>query len=184
MGSTHILDFFAYISARYQTKRKEIYHGTNGDVSLEVYYDACATRTTSTTCWPSSRPVSTIISANYSPYQFAQYRILEFPRYRTFAQSFPNTIPYSEGIGFIGRVVKPTDIDFTYFVTAHELAISGGRHQLIGADVEGSNMMSESLAEYSALMVMAQKYGRDHMHRFLRHELDTLSAWPRRGDPP
>lgn len=34
-------------------------------------------------------------------------------------------------------------------------------------------MMSETLAEYSALMVMKQKYGRDKMHRFLRHELDT-----------
>ena len=33
-------------------------------------------------------------------------------------------------------------------------------------------MMSETLAEYSALMVMQQKYGRDNMHRFLKHELD------------
>ena len=53
---------------------------------------------------------------NFSPFQFRQYRVLEFPRYRTFAQSFPNTIPFSEGIGFIGRLEKPTDIDFTYFV--------------------------------------------------------------------
>jgi ABC-2 type transport system permease protein len=79
-----------------------------------------------------------------------QFRIFEFPRYRTFAQSFPNTVPYSEGIGFIGRLKKPTDIDFTYFVTAHELGHQWWAHQLIGADVEGSNMMSESLAEYSA----------------------------------
>jgi ABC-2 type transport system permease protein len=43
---------------------------------------------------------------------------------------------------------------------------------LIGANVQGSNMMSETLAEYSALMVMQQKYGRDNMHRFLKHELD------------
>ena len=33
-------------------------------------------------------------------------------------------------------------------------------------------MLSETLAEYSALMVMQQKYGRDNMHRFLKHELD------------
>jgi hypothetical protein len=58
---------------------------------------------------------------NFSLFQFRQYRIPEFPRYRTFAQSFPNTVPFSEGIGFIGRLEKPTDIDFTYFVTAHEL---------------------------------------------------------------
>ena len=123
----------------------------------------------------------------YSPYQFKQFRIFEFPRYRTFAQSFPNTIPYSEGIGFIGRVLKPTDIDFTYFVTAHELGHQWWAHQLIGADVEGSNMMSESLAEYSALQVMAHKYGRDLMHRYLRHELDAYlrgRAGEIRHEPP
>jgi ABC-2 type transport system permease protein len=96
----------------------------------------------------------------------------EYPRYRTFAQSFPNTIPFSEGIGFIGRVEKPTDIDFAYFVTAHELGHQWWAHQLIGGRVEGSNMMSETLAEYSALMVMQQKYGPHNMRRFLKHELD------------
>jgi aminopeptidase N len=109
---------------------------------------------------------------NFSPFQFRQYRILEFPRYRTFAQSFPNTIPFSEGIGFIGRLEKSTDIDFTYFVTAHELGHQWWAHQLIGARVEGSNMLSETPAEYSALMVMRQRYGSDNMHRFLKHELD------------
>lgn len=38
-------------------------------------------------------------SKNFGPYQFRQFRILEFPRYRSFAQSFPNTVPYSEGLG-------------------------------------------------------------------------------------
>jgi hypothetical protein len=170
MGSTHILDFFSYISARYQS-RKEIYHGPNGDVSLEVYYDPAHTYDIDDML-ASSRAGLDYYQRTFSPYQFKQYRIFEFPRYRTFAQSFPNTIPYSEGIGFISRVIKPTDIDFTYFVTAHELGHQWWAHQLVGADAEGSNMMSESLAEYSALQVMAHKYGRDLMHRFLRHELD------------
>ncbi len=110
--------------------------------------------------------------ANYSPFQFKQFRILEFPRYRGFAQSFPNTIPYAEA-GFISRVVDPQkDIDRTYFVTAHELAHQWWAHQLIGGRVEGSNMMSESLAEYSALRVAQKKYGDNQMRKFLKHELD------------
>jgi hypothetical protein len=166
MGSTPILDFFAYISARYKVRREQ-YNGTN----LEVYYtpgheydidDMLA----------SAKAGLDYYQTKFSPYQFAQFRIMEFPRYRTFAQSFPNTIPYSEGIGFIGRVEKKNDIDFTYFVTAHELGHQWWAHQLIGANVQGSNMMSETLAEYSALMVMQKKYGRDNMHRFLKHELD------------
>ncbi len=185
MGSTHILDFFAYISAKYQV-RKETYHGPSGDVSLEVYYDPAHTYDVDDML-ASSRAGLDYYQRVYSPYQFTQYRIFEFPRYRTFAQSFPNTIPYSEGIGFIGRVLKPTDIDFTYFVTAHELGHQWWAHQLVGADVEGSNMMSESLAEYSALQVMAHKYGRDLMHRYLRHELDRYlrgRAGEIRHEPP
>jgi ABC-2 type transport system permease protein len=185
MGSTHILDFFSYISARYQS-RKEIYHGPNGEVALEVYYDPAHTYDVDDML-ASSRAGLDYYQRVFSPYQFKQYRIFEFPRYRTFAQSFPNTIPYSEGIGFISRVAKPTDIDFTYFVTAHELGHQWWAHQLIGADVEGSNMMSESLAEYSALQVMAHKYGRDLMHRYLRHELDAYlrgRAGEIRHEPP
>ncbi len=185
MGSTHVLDFFAYMSARYQV-RKEMYHGPNGDVALEVYYDPAHAYDVDDML-ASSRAGLDYYQRIYSPYQFSQYRILEFPRYRTFAQSFPNTIPYSEGIGFIGRVLKPTDIDFTYFVTDHELGHQWWAHQLVGGNVEGSNMMSESLAEYSALQVMAHKYGRDLMHRYLRHELDTYlrgRAGETRHEPP
>jgi hypothetical protein len=171
MGLVDILDFSAYVSARYQV-RKDTYHGANGDVALEIYYDPAHTYDLDNML-ASARAGLDYYQRAFSPYQFRQFRILEFPRYRDFAQSFPNTVPYSEGIGFIGRMLKPTDIDFTWFVTAHELAHQWWAHQLIGADVEGSNMMSESLAEYSALQVMAHKYGPDQMHRYLRHELDT-----------
>ena len=66
-------------------------------------------------------------------------RILEFPRYATFAQSFPNTIPYSESIGFIARVDPddPKDIDYPYYVTAHEVAHQWWAHQVIGAQRPG-----------------------------------------------
>jgi ABC-2 type transport system permease protein len=124
---------------------------------------------------------------SFGPYQFDQFRIIEFPRYRAFAQSFPNTVPYSEGMGFIARMKKPDDIDFTYFVTAHELGHQWWGHQLIGAQVRGSNMMSETLAEYSALKVMEKKYGADNIHKYLKHELDAYlrgRAGEIRKEPP
>jgi ABC-type transport system involved in multi-copper enzyme maturation permease subunit len=111
-------------------------------------------------------------TANFSPYQFKQLRILEFPRYATFAQSFANTIPFSEEIGFITDLRDPEQIDYVYYVTAHEVAHQWWGHQVVSADVQGASMLIESLAQYSALMVMEQQLGRDHMHRFLRRELD------------
>ena len=170
MGDVKTLDFYSFVSARYDVKR-EMYQGVDNQIALEVYHIPAHAYDVDDMIAASKAGLA-YYEKNFSPFQFRQYRILEFPRYRTFAQSFPNTIPFSEGIGFIGRLEKPTDIDFTYFVTAHELGHQWWAHQLIGARVEGSNMLSETLAEYSALMVMRQKYGSDNMHRFLKHELD------------
>jgi ABC-2 type transport system permease protein len=170
MGSTHIQDFFAYLSGRYAT-RKEMYSGPNGPVHLEVFYDPAHTFDIDDML-ASSRAGLDYDQAHFSPYQFTQYRIMEFPRYRSFAQSFPNTVPFSEGIGFIQRLEHKDDVDLTYFVTAHELGHQWWGHQLVGARVQGSNMMSETLAQYSAYMVMQQKYGKDYMHKVLRYFLD------------
>jgi ABC-2 type transport system permease protein len=170
MGDVKIQNFFAYVSARYDVKRA-VYNGVAGPINIEVY-SAPAHPYDVDDMIASTQAGLAYYEKNFSPFQYRQFRILEFPRYRLFAQSFPNTVPYSE-FGFIGRVLDPQkDIDQTYFVTAHELAHQWWGHQLIGARVEGSNMMSESLAEYSALRVMQKKYGDEQMHKFLKHELD------------
>jgi hypothetical protein len=185
MGSTHILDFYAYLSGRYSVRR-ETYAGPAGPVNLEVYYDTAHPYNVELML-ASARAGLDYYQTRFSPFQYTQFRIMEFPRYREFAQSFPNTVPYSEAIGFIARMAKPTDVDLTYFVTAHELGHQWWGHQLIGGDVEGSNMMSETLAQYSAYMVMQQKYGKDYMRRVLRHFLDTYlrgRSTETRHEPP
>ncbi len=57
-------------------------------------------------------------------------------------------------------------------MTAHEIAHQWWAHQVIGANVQGSTMIVETMAQYSALMVMEQEYGREKMQKFLRYELD------------
>jgi hypothetical protein len=181
MGDTQIQNFFNYNSGQYAVK-KDTFNGVN----LEVYYLPSHTYDLDKMIGASKGGLD-YYSKNYGPYQFGQYRILEFPRYREFAQSFPNTVPFSEGMGFIGRLEKPTDIDFPWFVTAHELAHQWWGHQLVGGMEKGSNMMSESLAEYSALRVMQKKYGDAHMRLFLKHELDGYlrgRAGEVRHEPP
>jgi ABC-2 type transport system permease protein len=170
MGQVKTLDFFNFVSARYVVKRA-VYQGVNGPINIEVYHIPAHDFDVDDMIHASEAGFA-YYEKIYSPYQFKQYRILEFPRYRQFAQSFPNTVPFSEAIGFIGRTESPDDIDEAYFVTCHELAHQWWGHQLIGGQVEGSNMMSESMAEYSALRVMQRKYGTENMRKFLAHELD------------
>ena len=110
--------------------------------------------------------------AEFTPYQHDQVRIVEFPRYASFAQSFAGTIPYSESIGFIADLRDKTAIDYVFYVTAHEIAHQWWAHQVIGANVQGATVLSESLSQYSALMVMEREYGPRAMRKFLKYELD------------
>src|SRR5580658_7811905 len=181
MGDTRINDFYSFLSGRFSVKtdqwtnvKLEIYYQPGHEFNLDKMMDA-------------SKSGLDYYEKNFGPYQFNQFRVLEFPRYRQFAQSFPNTVPYSEDIGFIERMKKPDDIDLLYFVTAHELAHQWWGHQLIGSQTQGSNMMSESLAEYSALTVMSKKYGEDMLRKDLRYELDRYlrgRAGETRHEPP
>ena len=59
-----------------------------------------------------------------------------------------------------------------FYVTAHEVAHQWWGHQVAGANSQGGPVLVESLAQYSALMVMEKEYGREKMRRFLKYELD------------
>lgn len=162
-----IIDLYSIQSARYAVRHDQ-YKG----VAIDVYYHPGHEFDLDRMIEATKRGLD-YYTANFSPYQFRQYRIIEFPRYQTFAESFPNTVPYSEGIGFVTRVrERDDDLDMPLFVTAHELAHQWWGHQIVPANVQGAAMLTESLAEYSALTVMEHKYGRSHAQKFLRYELD------------
>jgi ABC-2 type transport system permease protein len=167
-----ILNFFAFQSARYELK-KDVWKGPSGDVSLEIYHHPGHTFNLDS-MMASSKASLDYFTKAFGPYQHRQFRIVEFPRYQEFAQAFPNTIPYSEGIGFIARVDPndEKDIDYPYYITAHEAAHQWWAHQVIGGNVQGATMLSETLAQYSALMVMKQKFGDAKMKRFMTYELN------------
>jgi ABC-type transport system involved in multi-copper enzyme maturation permease subunit len=161
------LNFYSFISARYTVERQN----WNG-IDVEVYYLPVHP-------WNVSRMISSVensfayYTANYGPYFNKQARIVEFPRVASFAQAFPGTMPYSESIGFIADIEKPDDIDMDYYVVAHEMAHQWWAHQVVGANMEGATSLSETLAQYSALMVMQKQYGADTMRKFMEYEMDN-----------
>jgi ABC-2 type transport system permease protein len=161
-----ILGFWAYLSARYEVKRDQ-WKG----IPIEIYYDAKHPYNVDRMIDGVKKSLD-YFTANFSPYQHKQVRILEFPGYARFAQSFPNTIPYSEAIGFIADLREKDEIDYVFYITAHEVAHQWWAHQVIGGDVQGATMLVETMSQYSALMVMEKEYGREKMQKFLRYELD------------
>lgn len=169
-----IMNFFSVQSARYAVK-KVSHAGKEGPpVELAVYYHPEHAHNV-TRMLDAMKASLEIYADRFSPYQFRQARVLEFPAYASFAQAFANTMPYSESIGFIQN--HPDDrndekIDLVTYVTAHEMAHQWWAHQIIGADRQGMTMLSESFAQYSALLVMEKLYGKEQIRKFLKGELD------------
>ena len=160
------MNTYCFVSGRYEIAREQ----WNG-IQLEVYY-------LKEQPWNVPRMMNSMKKSldyyikNFGPYEHKQARIIEFPRVANFAQSFPGTMPYSESIGFIANLNHPDDIDTVFYVVAHEMAHQWWAHQVVGANMEGATLLSETLAQYSALMVMEKEFGRDMMRKFLAHEMD------------
>jgi ABC-2 type transport system permease protein len=164
-----MLNIYSFNSARYEVKKD-----TWEDIALEIYYHKGHEYNLDRMIAGMKASLD-YNSKNFSPYQHKQLRIVEFPRiYGSFAQSYPNTIPFSESHGFIADVDDSDvgGVDFAFGVTSHEVAHQWWAHQVIGADVLGSSMLTESVSEYVRLKTLEHEYGKSKMHTFLKYALD------------
>lgn len=161
------LNFYSFVSADYKVAANR-WKG----IDIEVYYHPDHEWNVENML-RSIRDSLIYYTENFGPYKHKQARIIEFPRVASFAQAFPGTMPYSEGIGFIANINDEDDIDMVYYVVAHEMAHQWWAHQVVGSNMQGSTLLSETLAQYSALMVMEKTFGRDIMRKFLQYEMDN-----------
>ncbi len=159
-------NFYSFISGRY-----EVAHRKWQDVDIEVYYDKKHEVNIEMMLDAVQRSLE-YYTAHFGPYYHKQARIIEFPRYSTFAQAFPGTMPYSESFGFIANLEDESKNNVIDAVIAHEMAHQWWAHQVIGANMQGGVMLSESFAEYSSLMTM--KHLSDDpmkMEEFIKYDL-------------
>jgi ABC-2 type transport system permease protein len=108
---------------------------------------------------------------HFGPYQFRELRIVEFPRYVAGARAHPGLIAFSEGSAFLTRV-DSGEVDRTFFVVAHETAHQWWGGQVIPAQAAGSAFVSESMAQYSSMMVLETAYGKDMADRFYQFNMN------------
>jgi hypothetical protein len=159
--------FFNFMSARYEIARKN----WNG-IDIEIYYDKAHAYNIEMMIAAVEKSLK-YYTENFGPYYHKQARILEFPRYSTFAQAFPGTMPYSESFGFIVDLEDEDDNNVIDAVIAHEMAHQWWAHQEVSANVQGATMLTESFSEYSSLMVMKHSVKDDiQMKDFLKYDYD------------
>ncbi|MEZ4824809.1 MAG: M1 family aminopeptidase [Bacteroidia bacterium] len=166
-----MVKFFSVVSARYEVKRDKWQAPDGREINLEIYYHKPHTYNLDRMMDAMKKSLA-YYSDNFGPYQHRQVRILEFPRYAGFAQSFANTIPYSEAVGFIADVDED-DVDYPFYITAHELGHQWWAHQVIGGAVQGFQFLSETMSQYSAIMVMEKEFGAENIQKYLKYEMDT-----------
>jgi aminopeptidase N len=95
-------------------------------------------------------------------------RIAETPVYNGRGQSFPGLISISENVGSIMDIDDKTDMDMPFYIAAHEMAHQWWGDQVNPANVQGKTMISESLAQYSALMVFKKEFAEEKVNNLLR----------------
>jgi len=155
----------AVLSAEYAVRRD-----TAEGVALAVYYhpthDVNVDRMIR-----SMRASLAYYSEQFGPYQYKELRVVEFPRYASFARAHPHTITFSEGGAFLTRV-DSGDVDRTFFVVAHETAHQWWGGQVIPASAPGAGFVSESVAQYSSMMVLETSYGAEMAREFYDFNMD------------
>lgn len=167
VSAVPVRNFFSIESARYAVAKQ-----VAGAVAHSVYYHP-------EHAWNVGRILAAMrVSTDYytgafGPYPSPELRIVETPGYRRDGgQAFPGVIAMGEPGVFAMDVRGAAGFDMVSLLTAHEVAHQWWGHQVLGARMQGAGMLSETLAQYSALMVMKRLYGEERLRPFFQFQLD------------
>lgn len=121
---------------------------------------------------------------HFGLYPHSQIRFIERPGSSVSLHASPTNISYQEGAALINPDADPRGFDLAFAVTAHETAHQWWGGQVASANVEGGPLLSESLAWYSALSVVREIHGDEHLRRLLNMMREAYLYPSSRADPP
>ena len=84
--------------------------------------------------------------------------------------ALPQTIFIGEDVGFHVDMDNADGFDHIYRRTAHEVAHQWWGHGLNGAPTEGEGVLVETLAKYTEMVLLRNKYGHDYVKRLIEYE--------------
>jgi ABC-type transport system involved in multi-copper enzyme maturation permease subunit len=120
----------------------------------------------------------------FGPIRYRHLSIVEIPPYGDFGSAHPGMIAFSET--FFGIRADEGDVDEPFYGTAHEVAHHWWGGQVRSAAVPGYSFLSESLANYSAMILTDKTYGPgmarrvydEQMNRYLRGRAEQSREVP------
>lgn len=166
-----ISNLYSIVSANYEKVSSSIElqnkSGSPEPVELEIYYHE-GHEFNLESMMNGMKTSLQYFSDHYSPFQFSELRITEVPLYHDRAQSLPGLITKAENMGFTLDISNEETPDLPFFITAHEVSHQWWGDQVNPANVQGQTMLSEMLAQYSALSVFQNNFSKEHVYELLR----------------
>jgi hypothetical protein len=118
----------------------------------------------------------------FGPYPYSYIRLIEDPVRGMGVRTEAATIEYGEGFSLLNPGSGPQSVDLVFAVVAHGVARGWWGMQVAPADVEGAGLLDVSLETYSAMRVVEETLGPEHLHRYLL--LMRSDYIPARAAPP
>lgn len=149
---------FAVSSARYEIRR-EVF----GGVAIEVYYDKKHGRNIDALL-EATKSTLTYCRTNFGDYP---YKVIRYAEISSFAEGFaatayPNTIYMKENFGFYSDISRGDKEDIINQLAGHELSHQWwGGEQFSPQEKEGGWILTETLAQYTELMLYEKRHGRE-----------------------
>ncbi|GAA4393193.1 ABC transporter permease/M1 family aminopeptidase [Hymenobacter koreensis] len=166
---------YAFFSANYalqEGKWRSPSAGPNQEVAIQIYYPPGMTENPARMI-RSARASLDYFTQQFGPYPHRQLRFVTHASYAFGHHAAPINITAEEGFFLLNPKADKRGFDLVTAVVAHEVAHQWWGNQLKQAYVEGAGLITESLAWYSAMGVVEDKYGPEHLQallNFLREE--------------
>lgn len=163
----------AILSARYAELHDSVMVGGSRYIGIDIYYHV--THNTNLQRFVAAYKDGLVYySKAFGPYPFKQVRLAESSVYAPGITSMAATDVYAERYGWNANFTDPNQFDFCYYTTAKTLAKQWWGNQVAPNHTKGSELLTEGLSKYCALVMCEKKYGKNNMRSIL---LDETNAY-------
>ncbi|MBD2717280.1 hypothetical protein KBK19_19730 [Microvirga sp. STR05] len=169
---------YAFFSANYALQQgtwRTPSAGPGQEVAIQIYYPPGMTENPARMV-RSAQASLDYYTRQFGPYPHWQLRFVAHASYAFGNHASPINITAEEGFFLMNPKQDERGFDLVTAVVAHEVAHQWWGNQLKQAYVEGAGLITESLAWFSAMGVLEDQYGPEHLQRllrFLREENET-----------
>jgi ABC-type transport system involved in multi-copper enzyme maturation permease subunit len=172
---------YGVFSARYAL-REEAWTGSGQRVAIQIFHHPGHSANLGR-MMASVRASLDYYTRQFGPYPYSYIRLIESPGAGVGVETEAATIEYHEGFSLLNPGNGPQKVDAVFAVIAHGVARGWWGMQVAPADAAGSGLLNVSLETYSAMRVIEESLGAEHLRRYLTSMREQPGIF-RRAAPP